>query len=115
MYFALLIVLALGVLIPTLFMSVSYFLGPRKPSAAKSDAYECGIVTHDEPRRRFSVKFYLVAVCFLLFDVEVAFLYPWAVMVRPLGMWGICVMFSFVAVLLGGLVYLVRRGGLEWD
>lgn len=95
---------------------------PRKGDVDKLSAYECGIVPQVDARRRFSAKFYLVAVLFVLFDVEVAFLIPWAVVFRELsdvpGLLGwapLIAMALFLEVLVTGLVYLVRRGALEWE
>jgi NADH-quinone oxidoreductase subunit A len=125
-YWSLLIVGFLALLIPVLFLALGNLLGP-KPAAGRSDeldkmsAFECGIVPEVDARRRFSAKFYLVAVLFVLFDVEVAFLIPWAVSFREMssdggvGWWAFLSMALFLGTLMGGLVYLVRRGALEWE
>ena len=99
---------------------VSARLGPSRPNPTKVAAYESGIVDVDNPQdavrtARFSVKFYLVAMLFIIFDVEAVFLYPWAVVLRSLGWYGMAVMTVFVALLLESYYYVLRRGGLEWD
>jgi NADH-quinone oxidoreductase subunit A len=93
----------------------SYCLGPRRPWRVKSTTYECGVPLLSTSRERFSVKFYLVAILFVLFDIETVFLIPWAVEFRKLGVFGMLEMFIFMAVLVLGLLYAWRRGGLEWD
>ena len=94
---------------------LSQFLGPRKPTPEKSAPYECGMPPVGDARERQSVKFYLVAMIFLLFDIEVAFLYPWAIEFRSLGMLGFVEMAAFVSILALGLVYVWRKGALEWE
>jgi NADH-quinone oxidoreductase subunit A len=114
----LILVLGLALSIPIVFIVVSAFLGPRKPSAVKAAPYECGLpetsVTGDA-RSRFNVKFYLVAVFFLVFDVEVVFLFPWAVWFQDQAWAGFGVMATFLAVLAFGWFYLLKRGALEWE
>jgi len=102
-------------LIPALFVSVGRFLGPRKPSVVKGEAFECGNPPTGPAWGRFSVKFYLTAILFIVFDVEVVFLYPWAILFRRLGVFGFVEMLIFVAILTLGLAYVWRKGALEWD
>jgi NADH-quinone oxidoreductase subunit A len=94
-----------------------YFLSPRKASAMKLDTYECGMPMSEisATRDRFSVRFYLVAIMFILFDIETVFLIPWAVLYKQLGVAGLVEIGIFFAVLGFGLAYLWKRGGLEWD
>ena len=94
---------------------LSSLVGPRDPNPTKLAPYECGITPVGSARERFSVKFYLVAMLFIIFDIEIVFLYPWAVVFRHLGAFGLLEMGAFVAVLLVGLVYAWKKGGLEWD
>ena len=108
-----LIVVALG--IGALFTGLSIFLGPKKPSAVKSMPFESGMPTQGSQFRRYSVRFYMVALTFLIFDVEIVFFYPWAVKFRELGFYGFWVMMIFFAILLIGLVYDWRKGALEWE
>ncbi|MBA2311379.1 MAG: NADH-quinone oxidoreductase subunit A [Actinobacteria bacterium] len=90
-------------------------LSPRNWTAAKRTAYESGIVPeHDIERERFPVKFYLVAMLFIIFDIETVFLYPWAVAFEDLKLFGLIEMLAFIAILLAAYVYVWRRGGLEW-
>ena len=94
---------------------LSRLIGRQRPSREKLMPYECGMDPIGTARKRFTVWFYLVAMAFLIFDLEAAFLWPWAVAFRELGMFGFVEALVFVAVLLLGLVYLWRRGGLEWE
>ena len=94
---------------------MSSLLGPRRPSRVKNEAYECGIDPVGDARLRFSVKFYIIAMLFILFDIEAIFLYPWAVMFNQLQLFGLMEMFAFLGFLVLGYIYLWRRGALEWD
>jgi len=94
---------------------LSQFLGPRKPSPEKSAPYECGMPPVGDARERQSVKFYLVAMIFLLFDIEVAFLYPWAIAFRDLGMTGYVQLVTFFAILVTGYIYVWRKGVFDWS
>ncbi len=114
-YVAVLIMVLVASVIPALFVGVGRFLGPRKPSVAKSEAFECGNPASGPAWGRFSVKFYLTAILFIVFDIEVVFLYPWAILFRRLGMFGFVEMIIFVAILTLGLAYVWRKGALEWD
>ncbi len=106
-------ILASGFLVTMLLASI--FLGPRRDSAMKDDPFECGTVATGTANERFSVKFYLVAMIFILFDIEIVFLYPWAVQALTLGWPGFYAMLSFIFVLTIGLVYVWRRGVLDWN
>ncbi len=94
---------------------MSHFLGPRRPGKVKNASYECGIDPVGDARLRFSVKFYIIAMLFILFDIEAIFLYPWAVMFNQLKLFGLMEMFAFLGFLVLGYIYLWRRGALEWD
>jgi NADH-quinone oxidoreductase subunit A len=109
------------VILATLFavgsMLVASKLSPRKWTRAKLEPYECGIVPEDpesQQRERFPVKFYLVAMLFIIFDIETAFLYPWAVAYDELKIFGLVEMFVFIAILMTAYAYVWKRGGLEW-
>jgi NADH-quinone oxidoreductase subunit A len=93
---------------------ISRFLGPRNPTPEKLAAYECGMPPVGDARERQSVKFYLIARIFLLFDIEVAFLYPWAMALRDLGWPGFAQVVLFILLLLFGYVYVWRKGALDW-
>jgi NADH-quinone oxidoreductase subunit A len=94
---------------------LSQFLGPSRPSPEKSAPYECGMPAVGDARERMSVKFYLVAMIFLLFDIEVAFLYPWAINMRALGVVGFWQIVTFFALLLTGYIYVWRKGAFDWS
>jgi NADH-quinone oxidoreductase subunit A len=113
--FSLLIVFLLAVAVPAVVMVASALTGPKCPNLDKLDVYECGLTPKSYARRRISVKFYLVAVLFILFDIEIAFMYPWAVRFKELGAVGLAAMSAFMLVLGVGLVYTVRKGALRWD
>ena len=102
-------------LLAVVLLILSYLLGPRRPSKTKLAAYECGVAPTGDARQRFSVKFYLVAMVFILFDVEVIFLYPWAVIFHELRMFGFVEMLLFVALLFPGFIYLWRKGVFDWS
>ncbi|PWB77202.1 MAG: NADH-quinone oxidoreductase subunit A [Candidatus Methylomirabilota bacterium] len=107
-----LILVAVGFALATLFLS--HVLGPRRPTRAKLAPYECGIDPVGSARERFSVKFYLVAMLFIIFDIEIVFLYPWAVILSSLKLFGLIEMVLFLGILLIGLLYVWKKGGLEW-
>ncbi len=94
---------------------LSSLVGPRRPTPEKSAPYECGVTPVGSARDRFSVRFYLVATLFIVFDVEIVFLYPWAVIYRSLGWFGFWEMAAFLGILAIGLAYVWRKGGLEWE
>jgi NADH-quinone oxidoreductase subunit A len=112
---SLLVVFVLAIAVPAGFMLLSSMLGPRRPNPDKEGVYECGITPKASARMRFPVKFYLVAVFFILFDIEVAFIYPWAVNFHELGPAGFWGMLTFILVLGVGLVYVIQKGALRWD
>ncbi|HEV2104200.1 MAG TPA: NADH-quinone oxidoreductase subunit A [Candidatus Eisenbacteria bacterium] len=96
-------------------IGLSTFIVPRRTTPAKEQAYECGVDPVGNARGRFSVKFYLVAVLFILFDIEAVFLYPWAVSFRALGLYGLVEMLLFILILLAGYLYLLKKRALEWQ
>jgi NADH-quinone oxidoreductase subunit A len=106
--------LVLAVVFAALSSLVSKLLAPRRPTAAKSAPYECGIVPQREPPDRFPVRFYLVAMIFIVFDIEVIFLYPWAVIYRELGPFGLWEIVGFAVVVFAAFVYLIANGALDW-
>jgi len=96
-------------------VTLSWILGKRRPTRAKLSPYECGMVPVGDARERFSVKFYLVAMLFILFDVEAVFLYPWAVILRDLKMFGFWEMMVYIAIVLVGFFYVWKKGVLDWN
>jgi NADH-quinone oxidoreductase subunit A len=113
-WLSILIMVALGAGFAAFSVVLSSLLGPRNPSPEKSAPYECGMPPVGDARERQSVKFYLVAMIFLLFDIEVAFLYPWAMALRDLGWAGFLQVLLFLTLLLSGYVYVWRKGALDW-
>jgi NADH-quinone oxidoreductase subunit A len=107
-----LVLVATFVAAAALFIS---YLGPRRPSARKSMPYESGIRPIRSARQRFPVRFYLVAMLFIVFDIEGVFFYPWAVAFRDLGVFGLVEMLTFIGLLLAGYFYILKRGGLDWE
>jgi len=95
--------------------TINMIVGPKRPSQIKDEAFECGNPPSGSAWGRFSVRFYLTAILFLIFDVEVIFLYPWAVELRHLGMFGFVEALIFIVILLVGLLYAWQRGALDWD
>jgi NADH-quinone oxidoreductase subunit A len=93
----------------------SEWFGPRHPTDQKLSTYESGMIPIRSARERVSVKYYMVAMLFIIFDIEVVFLYPWAVNFRELGLFGLIEMFIFIAILMLGFLYLWKKGALKWD
>jgi len=119
-YLPVLLIFLLGALVAGLFIVLAYVFGPRKPTASKLDSYECGVPILGDARERFSVKFFLVAMIFLIFDVEVVFLFPWAVKLKSFkqsgeGLWALGMMLSFLLILGVGLVYQWKRGAMDFE
>ncbi|HNQ61373.1 MAG TPA: NADH-quinone oxidoreductase subunit A [Bacteroidia bacterium] len=96
-------------------MVVTHLLGPNRKSKIKLDTFECGIESQGNARNPISIKYFLVAILFVLFDVEVIFMYPWAVNFKELGITGIIEMFLFMLMLLTGFFYIVKKGALKWE
>ncbi len=94
---------------------LSSFLGPKRKTRTKLNPYECGLDPIGTARSRYSIKFYVIAMIFIIFDIEALFLYPWAVIYRKLGVFGLVEMGIFVLILLLGFIYIWKKGALEWD
>lgn len=105
--------LAIGFVVTTIFISGK--LGPKRKSAAKDKNFECGIESVGNARIPFSVKYFLVAILFVLFDIEVIFLYPWAINFKELGIEGMIKMIVFMALLLVGFFYIIKKKALQWE
>src|SRR5262249_18064502 len=106
-------VVAAGFVATTMF--ATHLLGPKRKSKIKLETFECGIESHGNARMPFSIKYFLVAILFVLFDVEVIFMYPWAVNFKSLGVAGMIEMLVFIAVLLTGFFYIIKKGALKWE
>ena len=114
-YLPVLIFLAIAVGISIVMLVGSGILARQKPDSEKLSAYECGFEAFDDARSRFDVRFYLVAILFIIFDLEVAFLFPWAVSLGKIGLFGFWSMVIFLGVLTIGFIYEWRKGALEWE
>lgn len=114
-YAPVLVMFVLALVVVTVMVNAGRVLGPRNPTREKLEAFECGNEASGSAWGRFSVKFYLTAILFVVFDVEVVFLYPWALVFRKLGWFGIATMGFFMGVLALGLIYEWRKGALEWE
>jgi len=114
-YVPILILLGVSVMNAAGMIVLSHFVSPLRPTAVKLEPYESGMVPLGDTRERFSIKFYLVALLFIIFDIETIFLIPWGVLFRELGLFGFVEMLIFIGVLLVGFVYVWKKGALEWD
>lgn len=119
-YFPIFLLLVIGVSVGTGIVTISYLLGPRKSSSEKCDTYECGITPVSDARGRFSIKFYLIAILFVVFDVEIIYLIPWSVVFKKflkngLGFFLIAELAIFMCILLAGFIYVWRAGNLDWE
>ncbi|MGC9518465.1 MAG: NADH-quinone oxidoreductase subunit A [Desulfuromonadaceae bacterium] len=114
-YLPILVLIALALLFALGSVAFSFIFGPRKPDEVKLAPYECGMPLIGTAREQFSVKFYIVAMLFIVFDIEVVFLYPWALMFKQLGVFGFVEMGVFILILLVGYVYVWKKGALEWE
>ena len=114
-YVGILILAVLSAGVATLMLVANRFLGPSKPDPVKSQPFECGVDPIALPAGRMPVHFYVVAMLFVVFDVEVVFLFPWAVVMRSLGWFGLAEMAVFLLIVLGGFAYAWKHGALEWD
>jgi NADH-quinone oxidoreductase subunit A len=113
--FPIIFLVAFATFIGLAMMGASIIFGRRTKSGAKGDPYESGIPPKGDTKQRFPVKFYLIAVLFILFDIEVVFLYPWAVIYKKLGMFGFVEILVFIVILLVGYFYILGKGALKWD
>ncbi len=114
-YFPILVFMVIAGVIAIAMVGASLLAGQQKPYAEKVSAYECGFEPFDDARRRFDVRYYLVAILFIIFDLEVAFLFPWAVSLSAIGLFGFLSMMGFLGVLTVGFIYEWRKGALEWE
>ncbi len=114
-YVPILIFLALGALFGVLPIALGRALAPNRPNPEKLSPYECGFEAFEDSRMKFDVRYYLVAILFIIFDLEIAFLFPWAVVLEDIGMFGFLAMMLFLGVLVIGFVYEWVKGALEWE
>ncbi len=114
-YLPILVFIVVAVLIGVVPLVAGFILGPRKPDSAKLSPYECGFEAFEDSRMKFDVRYYLVAILFIIFDLEIAFLFPWAVVLEEVGMFGFVAMMLFLGILVVGFIYEWRKGALEWE
>ena len=114
-YLPILIFLAVDGALGGLLVALGFVFGPRRPDAQKLSPYECGFEAFEDSRMKFDVRYYLVAILFIVFDLEIAFLFPWAVALDSIGVVGLAAMGVFLLVLVVGFVYEWKKGALEWD
>ncbi len=114
-YFPVLVFIAVGIAFGALMLVVGFLLAPSKPDSEKLSAYECGFEAFEDARMKFDVRYYLVAILFIIFDLEIAFLFPWAVVLRDIGMFGFLAMVLFLGILVIGFIYEWKKGALQWE
>lgn len=114
-YLPIALLLAVGVAIGAIAILAGRFIGPNRPDAQKNAPYECGFDAFEDARMKFDVRYYLVAILFILFDLEIAFLFPWAIVLPEIGFAGFAAMMVFLLVLVVGFVYEWKKGALEWE
>jgi len=114
-YLPILLFLGVAIVIAVAAVGASLIIGKQKPDSEKLSAYECGFDAFDDARSKFDVRYYLVAILFIIFDLEVAFLFPWAVSLSEIGMLGFWSMIAFLGILTIGFVYEWKKGALEWE
>ena len=114
-YLPVILFILVGVLVGVLPQVIGLVLGPHRPDAAKNSPYECGFEAFEDARMKFDVRYYLVAILFILFDLEIAFLFPWAVSLRETGMAGFWSMMLFLGILVVGFAYEWKKGALDWE
>jgi NADH-quinone oxidoreductase subunit A len=114
-YLPILIFLVIGLLFGVLPLTFGALLGPRRPDKAKDSPYECGFEAFEDSRMKFDVRYYLVAILFIIFDLEIAFLFPWAIVLDTIGLFGLAAMALFLIILIVGFVYEWKKGALEWE
>ena len=114
-YVAIALIIVLATVVALIAIGLGYLFGPQKKSDVKAQPYESGISPFGEGTRRMPVRFYLIAVLFILFDIEVVFFLPWAITFRQLGLFGLIEMVIFIAILLVGYFYAWKKGALEWE
>ena len=114
-YFPVLMFIAVGLVLGGVLLTVGRVVAPHKPNPKKLSPYECGFEAFEDARMKFDVRYYLVAILFILFDLEIAFLFPWAVSLREVGLAGFVAVLIFLAILVVGFVYEWKKGALDWE
>jgi len=114
-YFPVLLFVAVGVAFGLVLLIAGAIVAPSRPDSAKLSPYECGFEAFEDARMKFDVRYYLVAILFILFDLEIAFLFPWAVELKEIGFFGFVAMMIFLGILIVGFVYEWKKGALDWE
>ena len=114
-YIPVLIFIVIGLGLGAVMIFMGAMLAPRRPDSEKQSPYECGFEAFEDSRMKFDVRYYLVAILFIIFDLEIAFLFPWAIVLDEIGMFGFLAMMVFLAILVVGFIYEWRKGALEWE
>ena len=114
-YLPILIFIAVALVMGGVVILAGRVLGPHRPDSAKNSPYECGFEAFEDARMKFDVRYYLVAILFIIFDLEIAFLFPWAVALQEIGMFGFVSMMVFLGILVVGFIYEWKKGALEWE
>lgn len=114
-YFPILLFIIVGLAVGVAPIVLGKLVAPNRPDAEKNSPYECGFEAFEDARMKFDVRYYLVAILFILFDLEIAFLFPWAVVIQEIGMFGFVAMMVFLGVLIVGFIYEWMKGALEWE
>ena len=114
-YLPVLLFVLVGIAVGVVPQVLGYVLGPNRPDPAKNSPYECGFEAFEDARMKFDVRYYLVAILFILFDLEIAFLFPWAIVLQEIGWFGFWAMMVFLAILVVGFAYEWKKGALEWE
>ena len=114
-YLPILVFVTIGILVGVIPILLGFVLGPHHPDSEKLSPYECGFEAFEDSRMKFDVRYYLVAILFIIFDLEIAFLFPWAVILEEIGLFGFVAMAVFLGILVIGFVYEWKKGALEWE
>ncbi|ALG67826.1 NADH-quinone oxidoreductase subunit A [Beggiatoa leptomitoformis] len=114
-YFPILLFIIIGILVGVAPIGIGFLLGAHRPDQEKNSPYECGFEAFEDARMKFDVRYYLVAILFIIFDLEIAFLFPWAIIFSQLGWFGFIAMMIFLGILVVGFIYEWKKGALEWE
>jgi NADH-quinone oxidoreductase subunit A len=114
-YVPILVFLVIAVLVGVVPLAMGFILGPRRPDAEKNSPYECGFEAFEDAHMKFDVRYYLVAILFIIFDLEITFLFPWAIVLESIGWFGYSAMMIFLGILVVGFIYEWKKGALEWE
>ena len=114
-YLPIFIFLVFALIFATIMLGIGFTFGPHNPDAEKNSPYECGFEAFEDSRMKFDIRYYLVAILFIIFDLEIAFLFPWAIVIHDVGIYGLISMAIFLFILIIGFIYEWKKGALEWD